>query len=291
MRTQPEPRTVAALLRESATRLKPTSQSARLDAELLLAHALGWQRVRLYGDPGTVVQPETIERFEELLREREAGRPVAHLVGTREFWSMRLTVTPDTLVPRAETELLVECALKRLPAGEPRRVLELGTGTGAVALALARERPRAAVTAVEFSEAALAVAKYNALVQGLARIEFLFGDWFGPVAGRRFDAVVSNPPYVADQEWLVRQFDLRHEPDLALRGGRDGLAAIRRIVEAAPAHLAADGWLVLEHGFRQGPAVARLFQAAGFTGVTTYRDMPGQPRVTEGRWPGAEPSP
>jgi release factor glutamine methyltransferase len=283
MTTDPGDRTVASLLRESTTLLKDSSRSARLDAELLLAHALGWQRARLYGDGGSAVRPEIVQRFVELVRERRAGRPVAQLVGSREFWSLSLTVTEDTLVPRPETELLVECALRRIPTDSPGPVLDLGTGTGAVALALATERPAAAVTATDFSEAALAVARYNAASLGLQRVEFRFGDWFGPVRGERFAAIVSNPPYVADQEWLLRRFELGYEPDMALRGGRDGLLAIRAIVEAAPRFLEAGGWLLIEHGFRQGPATARLFQQAGLTSVTTYRDLPGLPRVTEGR--------
>jgi release factor glutamine methyltransferase len=276
---------VAELLRASTQMLKGSSQSARLDAELLLAHALGWDRSRLYGDADSQVRGEVAEHFLSLVEQRRAGRPVAQMLGSREFWSIKLSVTPDTLVPRPETELLVECCLNLLEKDQPARVLELGTGTGAVAIALATERPKLEIVATDFSEPALAVARYNAASYGLERIDFRFGDWFSPVAGERFDLVVSNPPYVTDQEWMLRKFELGYEPAMALRAGRDGLMAIRKIVEAAPGYLAPDGWLIVEHGFRQGPAAARLFAEAGFTSITTYRDLPGRPRVTEGRLP------
>ncbi|RMF95672.1 MAG: peptide chain release factor N(5)-glutamine methyltransferase [Gammaproteobacteria bacterium] len=266
-------------------RLRGASDSARLDAELLLAHALGWRRVRLYGDATAAVRPEIAARFLRLVEERRAGRPVAQLLGEREFWSLSLKVTQDVLVPRPETEMLVECALRRLPPDDPGPVLDLGTGSGAIALALASERPVARIVATDFSEAALNVARYNAASLGCGQIDFRFGDWFRAAGDERFRLVVSNPPYLTDQEWLLRRYELGYEPSLALRGGRDGLLAIRRIVAEAPAQLAEGGWLLIEHGFRQGPAVARLFQDAGFEHIATYRDLPGRPRVTEGCWP------
>ena len=277
--------TVAALLKSSEAQLKGSSRSARLDAEVLLAHALGWQRARLYGEGRERVRPEIVQRFTQLIEERQTGRPIAQLVGTREFWSLELTVTPDTLVPRAETEMLVELALNRIPPDTAARVLDLGTGTGAVALALARERPRLQIIATDLSEEALKVARYNAGALKIDNVEFRFGDWYKPAAGEQFDAVVSNPPYVTDQEWMLNHFELCHEPAMALRAGRDGLLALEKVVEGAPAHLVPGGWLLVEHGFRQGPAAMRLFQEAGFTALSTYRDLPGRQRVTECQWP------
>jgi release factor glutamine methyltransferase len=276
--------TIAGLLRESARVLKATSQSARLDSELLLGHVLGRSRVQLYGSATDPVRPEVAARFIDLVHARREGRPVAQLLGSREFWSMKLTVTRDTLIPRPETELLVECALKRMQRRLDCRVLELGTGTGAIALAMAKERTNTHITATDISEAALAVARYNAGSYELNNIDFKFGDWFGAVPDEKFSVIVSNPPYVTDQEWLLHQFELHYEPSLALRGGRDGLMAIRRVATGAMDHLLPGGWLLVEHGFRQGPAVADLFQAHGFTQISTYRDLPGHPRVTEGHF-------
>jgi release factor glutamine methyltransferase len=283
---QDESPTVAALLQDSAERLKSSSRSARLDAELLLAHALGWQRVRLFGDSDQVVRPEIAQRFRDMIEERHAGRPVAQLVGSREFWSLLINVTPATLVPRPETEMLVECALNRIPADEPGTLLELGTGSGAIALALATERPAVSVTATDLSEEALKVARYNASTLKLPNVAFRFGDWYKAAADNQFDTIVSNPPYVTDQEWMLNQFALGHEPAMALRAGRDGLLCLKPVVAEAPAHLKPGGWLLVEHGFRQGPVAARLFQEAGFSAIATYRDLPGKPRVTEGQWLG-----
>ena len=279
------PASVRSLLRASTEMLKGSSQSARLDAELLLAHALGWERTRLYSDGDSEVRAEIAERFLGLIAERQAGRPVAQMLGSREFWSIKLSVTSDTLVPRPETELLVECCLNLIPAERPGRLLDLGTGTGAIAIAIASERPGIEIVATDFSEQALSVARYNAASYGYDNIDFRFGDWFSPVAGERFDLVVSNPPYLSDQEWMLRKYELGYEPALALRAGRDGLMAIKKIVAAAPDYLLPGGWLLLEHGFRQGPAAARLFGEAELSAITTYRDLPGRPRVSEGQLP------
>lgn len=256
------------------------------EAELLLLEVLGRPRAWLFAHRDAAVAPEADVRFRDLVARRAAGAPVAYLVGRRGFWTLDLTVTPDTLIPRPETELLVEEALARLDPEAPARVADLGTGSGAIALAIASERPRAQVVATDRSEAALAVARGNAAMHGLAdRVVFRCGDWFMPLAGERFDLVASNPPYIAEDDPHLGQGDLRHEPPSALASGIDGLDAIRAIVAAAPAHLLPGGWLLLEHGFDQGPAVRALLRARGFDGVATARDLERRDRVSLGRSP------
>jgi release factor glutamine methyltransferase len=274
--------TLANAIRDAASRLP--GDEARLEAELLLAHALDRPRSWFYAHAGDLLEPRDASAFADLLRRRERGEPVAHITGHRGFWSLELAVTADTLVPRPETELLVELALERLPRGEPRRVLDLGTGTGAIALAVASERPLADVTAVDASEAALALARENADEAGLA-LRLLHGDWFSPVAGERFDLVASNPPYIADGDPHLQQGDLRFEPRAALVSGPDGLDAIRTLARDAAAHLVPGGWLLVEHGYEQGAAVRALFSAAGLAAVATERDLEQRERVTLGRSP------
>ena len=257
----------------------------RVDAEWLLAHALdrppGW----LWAHADDAVEAAARERFEALLSRRAAGEPVAYLSGTQGFWSLDLRVTPATLIPRPETERLVELALVRLPADAPCRVADLGTGSGAIALAIARERPMAAVVATDASKAALAVAVANAQRNGIDNMWFRRGDWCEALGRERFDLIASNPPYIALGDPHLDQGDLRHEPPDALASGDDGLDAIRRIVRDAPAHLAPAGWLLLEHGWDQGEAVRALMAAAGFVEVATEPDLEGRDRVTLGRRP------
>jgi release factor glutamine methyltransferase len=206
-------------------------------------------------------------------------------VGRREFWSLDLEVTPATLVPRPETELLVELALERLPANGSERVLDLGTGSGAIALAIASERPRAQVTAVEASAPALAVAQRNAAQLGLERVRLLRSDWFSAVRDECFDLVLSNPPYLALDDPHLREGSLPFEPGTALASGRDGLDALRAICAATPAHLRAGGWLLFEHGLAQGEAARALLRANGFENVHTWRDLEGRERVSGGTRP------
>ena len=256
--------TVDSLLRNCATELKKNSTSARLDVELLLGHVLRKTRVELITANKELVTAESAALFTNLVRTRQEGKPGAQLVGSREFWSLDLAVTTDTLIPRPETEILVECALTHIPKDQPADFLDLGTGTGAIALAVASERPNIHVTATDYSERALAIAQYNAAALKLTQIEFQRGSWFQAVAGRKFSTIVANPPYVSDMEYVVHQFELQHEPALALRGGVDGLDFIKTIIEQAPKHLFKDGWLAFEHGYRQGPAVEILLREAGF---------------------------
>ena len=253
------------------------------DAELLLAHVLGASRGWLFAHGDEPLGTDARARFDALLARRQAGEPVAYLTGRQGFWSLDLAVTPATLVPRPETELLVELALERLHPDLPLRLADLGTGSGAIALAIAHERPRARVVATDASDAALAVAAGNAARNGIANVEFRGGDWYGPLRGERFDLLASNPPYIALGDPHLGEGDLRFEPPSALSSGMDGLDAIRTIVAGAPAHLHAGGWLLLEHGWTQGEAVRALMQAAGFTDVLTAQDLEGRDRVTLGR--------
>ena len=247
-------------------------------------HAFGLSRAQLITHGDRPVDDGQCRVFEQLLTRRQAGEPVAYLTGHREFWSLDLHVTPAVLIPRPETEVLVEQALARLPRDQARTVIDLGTGSGAVALAIARERPLARVIATDTDTAALTVAKANAERLRVANVEFRHGDWFAPLARVVADVVVSNPPYIAAADPHLQQGDLRFEPPVALVAGDDGLAALRHLIDQAPAFLGGNGWLVLEHGHDQAPPLAALLHARGFTDIDHYRDLAGQPRVTVGRW-------
>lgn len=273
---------LGAHLRRAAASLP--GDSPRSDAEALLAEALGKPRSWLYAHADDELEPDAAAAYAALLERRRQGEPVAHILGRRGFWSLDLVVSADTLIPRPETELLVELALQRLPPGRPARVLDLGTGSGAIALAIAHERPQTLVTAVDASRPALQVAQKNAARLGLANLRFLQGDWFSPVAGERFAMVVSNPPYIADDDPHLGEGDLRFEPRSALASGVEGLDDIRRIAAAAPRHLEAGGWLLLEHGWAQGETVRAILIAAGFGQVETARDLEARERVTLGAW-------
>lgn len=254
-----------------------------MDAELLLAHALGVSRAWLYAWPEHEPESAQRTRFEQMLAARERGEPIAYLTGRREFWSLDLAVTPDVLIPRHETELLVELALARIPLDANVRVADLGTGSGAIALAIAHERPQARVRATDASAAALEVARDNAARLRLHNVTFSEGDWFAALAGESFDLIVSNPPYVAAQDQHLRIGDLRYEPESALVSGVDGLDAIRRIVADAPAHLDRGGWLLLEHGSDQAARVRALFEEREYIDVASVRDAMGHERVTLAR--------
>ena len=253
------------------------------EAALLLAHVLDRSRSWLYAHGEAPVPERDLARFEQLVARRAAGEPVAYLLGTRGFWRFDLAVTPDTLIPRPETELLVELALARIPEQAAARVADLGTGSGAIALAVAGERPQAQVVAVDLSLDALGVARGNAATLGIGNVEFRSGDWLAPLSGERFDLIASNPPYIAEGDVHLAQGDLRFEPRGALASGTDGLDAIRTIAAAAPAHLHDGGWLLVEHGWEQGAAVRALFAGAGFVDVATERDLEQRDRVTLGR--------
>jgi release factor glutamine methyltransferase len=259
-------------------------EEARRESELLLGHALQRERAWLFAHAGDALDPVALARFERLVARRREGVPVAQLLGEWGFWTLRLRVTPDTLIPRPETELLVEAALARLPRPDAH-IADLGTGTGAIALALASERPAARVVATDASAAALEVARDNAARNEVSNVEFRPGDWYAALRGERFDLVASNPPYIADDDPHLAQGDLRFEPRAALASGADGLDAVRVLAAGALAHLRTEGWLLLEHGFAQGDAVRALLRGGGLRDVETLRDLEGRERVTLGRAP------
>lgn len=279
-----EPSSVGALLVHGIERLRGHSAGEILDAETLLAACLGLSRARLRGFPELEPDSAQIERYLAWIERRRAGEPIAYITGQREFWSLPLAVGPAVLVPRPETELVVERTLA-LEHGAPLRVLDLGTGSGAIALALAHERPAWQVTAIDVSAAALALARANGATLGMARVRFLEGSWFDPVAGERFDLIVSNPPYIGADDPALKDATLRHEPRAALSPGTDALAALREIVTGAPACLEPGGWLVLEHGMDQAAALRAALVARGFARVRCHRDLAGHERVTEAQWP------
>jgi release factor glutamine methyltransferase len=273
----------AELLRTGATALASAGVDER-DAAMLLAHSLGVTRTQLMMELDTLVTAAARALYGRLITRRAAGEPTAYLMGKREFWSLPLAVTPAVLVPRPETELLVERALA-LCATSAAHILDLGTGSGAVALALASERPSWHVTATDRSPDALAVAQSNAARLQLTNVACYVSDWFGALGGRRFALIVSNPPYVAADDAALLADGVRFEPRAALVAGADGLDALRSIVAATPAHLESGGALALEHGATQGLAVRELLVAQGFHHVRSHRDFAGHERVTEGRWP------
>lgn len=272
---------IASLLRAAEL---PESPTARLDAELLLAAALGKSRSYLHTWPERIVPTEAAVAFAGFLQRRRDGEPVAYILGQQGFWKIDLEVAPHTLIPRPETELLVEAALQLLPA-TPAQVLDLGTGTGAIALALASERPVWQVTAVDRVAQAVALAERNRERLHLANTRVLESHWFSALAGERFDLIISNPPYIAAADPHLSAGDVRFEPASALVSGADGLDDLRLIISQAPQHLNAAGWLLLEHGYDQAGAVRELLTRHGFEQVESRQDLAGHERISLGRRP------
>ncbi|MDA8129860.1 MAG: peptide chain release factor N(5)-glutamine methyltransferase [Betaproteobacteria bacterium] len=281
-----EAATPAGLIDEATARLTATlgleKREARLDARVLAAFAWEVSPAWLIAHDTDALTGAQSARFAALLARRLSGEPIAHITAAREFYGRSFQVSPDVLIPRPETELLVELALARMPAGEAVTVLDLGTGSGCIAITLALERPRARVTAVDRSAAALAIARRNADLLAV-RVEFLESDWFAALGARHFDLIVGNPPYVAAADPHLARGDLRFEPLAALAAGADGLEDLRRIIAGAGAHLQPGGTLLLEHGYDQADAVGALLQAAGFEDVRNWPDLSGIARVTGGR--------
>lgn len=257
--------------------------SAKLEADILLGTAIDQSRSYLYTWPERSLTPQQQSCYQALLERRCQGEPIAYITGHREFWGLDLMVSPAVLIPRPETERLVEIALQYIPEHELANIADLGTGSGALALALASERPRCQVAATDNSAAALQVATRNRQNLALANVQFYHGRWFEPLTPQRFDVVVANPPYVAAGDPHLQQGDLRFEPTEALSAGADGLDDIREIIRTAPVHLKAGGWLVLEHGYNQGDAVTELFKQNGFSHVLCYPDYAERERASVGQ--------
>ncbi|WP_122588226.1 peptide chain release factor N(5)-glutamine methyltransferase [Pseudomonas viridiflava] len=270
---------IASLLRSAEL---PDSPTARLDAELLLAAALGKPRSFLHTWPERIVSTEAALAFAGYLQRRRTGEPVAYILGQQGFWKLDLEVAPHTLIPRPETEMLVEAALELVPAFAPAQVLDLGTGTGAIGLALANDRQQWKITAVDRVLEAVELAERNRQRLQLDNAEVLNSHWFSALEGRQFDLIISNPPYITETDPHLSMGDVRFEPGSALTSGPDGLDDLRTIISEAPAHLTPGGWLLLEHGYDQGPAVRELLIRHGFERIQTRRDLGEHERITFG---------
>jgi release factor glutamine methyltransferase len=283
-----DPVSIEKALSEATSRLREVSDAARLEAELLLARAIDMPRSFLFAHPEDALDDGALQRLEATLARRLSGEPMAYITGTREFWSMELIVSPATLVPRPETELVVDIVLRDVPRKAAWQILDLGTGSGAIALALARERQLCQVTAVDVSADALAVARQNANQLSIANIEFLEGNWTEPVAGQTFNIIATNPPYVASGDAALES--LLAEPLSALAAGDDGLDAIRVLARDCPAIIADGGLLVLEHGAEQKDAIAEVLSSYGWQSIRCYDDYSGLPRVTSASFSASETS-
>jgi release factor glutamine methyltransferase len=269
-------------LKMAVTRIDSVSTSPQLDAEILLHAITGIHRALAYARPEQALTREQLEDLQPVLARREQGEPIAYIVGQQEFWSMPLDVSPAVLIPRPETELLVERALELVPLNDPSRVLDIGTGSGAIALAIAHARANSHVTAVDVSQAALTVAGRNRRKLGIPNLELKHSDMFASLTGERFDLIVSNPPYIAEGDPDLSPTVAAFEPKLALIAGPTGLEAIERIVRDAVEHLEPNGWLLLEHGWKQAAEVRALLVQHGYSHVRSRSDLAGHERVTEG---------
>ena len=274
---------VAELLANAQRAIQTACQSSKQEAHLLLQPLLKVNRAWLIAHADDQVSAEVQTAFDALVKRRLNGEPIAYILGEREFYGLNFKVTPDTLIPRPDTETLVDAALTKITTNQPSHILDLGTGTGAVALAIAKNRPQSHVTAIDASEDALKIAQENAEKLNIQNATFLLSHWLDALQRKTFDVIVSNPPYIEDNDPHLRQGDLRFEPLSALASGLDGLDDIRQIVQQAPAHLNTNGWLMLEHGYNQAGLVAALLKRVGFTEINHTLDLAGIQRVTLGR--------
>lgn len=273
---------ITQVIEDAIKQLKSVSDSARLDSELLLCSVLKKDRSFLHAWPEHELDQQQSTSFHKLLEQRLQGNPIAHILGERGFWSLNLKVTSDTLIPRPDTERLVELALELIPEKSHWKILDLGTGTGAIALSLAKENPDCFITSTDQSIAALNVAKQNAEDNKISNIEFIQSDWFANLNNQQFDMIVSNPPYIKENDPHLQQGDVRFEPLSALTSGEDGLDDIRTIIKNSQQHLTEKGVLLIEHGYDQADAVCNLLSAANFTQVSDFKDDNDNPRVAIG---------
>ena len=278
---------IHAVLHEATIALKASnnSEEEKLEAQLLLEHVLTVNHAWLITHADDEINSETHQQFEALIQRRISGEPIAHILGEREFYGLAFKVTPGTLIPRPDTETLVEAALAKISPSETTRILDLGTGSGAIALAIAKHRPNANVIAVDASQAALSVSQENAKALNIHNVQFLLSDWFSTLTNQHFDVIVSNPPYIEQDDDHLKQGDLRFEPISALASGEDGLDDIRQIILDASAHLKPKGWLMFEHGYNQAKTVSILLVSAHFRSIETLKDLGSNDRVTFGQKP------
>jgi len=276
---------IQAALDSAGELLAACNDAPALESSVLLAHVLGMTRTQLRTRPEQTLRTDQQQAFFDLIARRKAGEPVAYLIGHREFWSLDLIVNEHTLIPRPETELLVELALARIPRDKEFHVLDLGTGSGAIALAIASERPNCHITASDRSPQALAVARANANRLNIANMSFREGSWLSPFSTERFDIIVANPPYVAEHDPHLDEGDLPAEPRSALVAGPTGLEMIGAIIDGAKRHMREEAWLLMEHGYNQADMVTRLLHDAAYRQIQTWRDTAGIERVSGGQCP------
>lgn len=275
---------INTVLAEAAKSLQAVSDSALLDAEIMLCTVLGKERSYLRTWPDQELDPGHVSTYKVMLDERQQGKPIAYIIGNREFWSRDFQVSPDVLIPRPDTELLIELSLALIPANQPCRIIDLGTGSGIIAITLAAERPYAQVSATDISATALQIAKANALKHKVEHIQFYQSNWFENIPAGKFDFIVSNPPYLAEDDEHLQQGDLRFEPKTALIAAQRGLSDIRTIAKTARDKLGNGGFLLVEHGYNQQNDVQNLFRSLGYCNIQAHTDLSGQPRVTSGQY-------